>query len=468
MRTSCTAARPNHALTYEWTYAAPAGVTCAFGSPKAPVSTITCDGEGAVTVTLTASDDRASASDTVTVTLGMASKVTLGNLPHYTLENTVNVCGWTIAGASQASVVSAYLTVTGGSPIYARRAPATEWARGVSFWGPSDSGGRDLAPRPRPDWRMLQTPATGEPMSSEKSLNRDIQAASFSVPSQPDQPTELQSLYTAAVEKCREAMNWYASHRKARKRWGRGLRIGAVAFVALAGLTPILVQLLALAGENQRFNLLASIFAVLGATCVGLDNYLGSSSGWMRYVSAYFELSARLEAMQLHWARQALTPQFSAQKEQLGALLDLLQSFIGDVNDIIRKETQEWMAEFKSNLMLLEQRVEAQRASLAITPTATKQGALKVQVENAAALKDGAWKVLVGTHRSLVGSGPHARVAMALQAGQYRIRLEAEKDGSPYAPEDVITIEPDLTSETSRPSRSMTSRTWMRSGSWRR
>lgn len=108
------------ALTYVWSYAAPAGVTCAFGSPNAPVSTITCDGEGAVTVTLTASDAFTSSSDTATVTVTVyeASKVTLCNLPRYTRENTVNVCGWTIAGASQAPVVSAHLTVNGGAPIH--------------------------------------------------------------------------------------------------------------------------------------------------------------------------------------------------------------------------------------------------------------------------------------------------------------------------------------------------------------
>jgi hypothetical protein len=282
-------------------------------------------------------------------------------------------------------------------------------------------------------------------MSNEEAVTRDIQAASFPASKQPEQPAELLPIYEAAVAKCKEAMGWYASHRKARKRWGRGLRIGAIAFGTLAGLTPIIVQLMSPDAEHQRFNLLASIFVVLSATCVALDNYLGSSAGWIRYVSAYFELSSRLESMQLHWARQALAPQFSTQKEQLGALLDLLQSFIVEVNEVIRKETQEWMAEFKGNLMLLEQRVEAQRASIAMAVTTAKHGAIKIQVENAAALKNGAWKVLVGKSRSLEGSGNHARVAIGLPPGQYCIRLEAEKDGSIYSPEDVITVEPDST-----------------------
>jgi hypothetical protein len=105
------------ALTVAWSYTAPAGVTCTFGSPSSPVSTISCDGEGTITVTLTANDGRASASDTATVTLGLASKVTLCNLPRYTNQGTVNVCGWTITGASGAPVASAWLTVNGGAPI---------------------------------------------------------------------------------------------------------------------------------------------------------------------------------------------------------------------------------------------------------------------------------------------------------------------------------------------------------------
>ena len=75
----------------------------------------------------------------------------------------------------------------------------------------------------------------------------------------------------------------------------------AILLTALASITPILVQLLPNEQKLQQLNLLASLFAVMGATCVGLDNYLGASSGWMRYVSAYQEINSRLEALQLGW-----------------------------------------------------------------------------------------------------------------------------------------------------------------------
>jgi hypothetical protein len=282
-------------------------------------------------------------------------------------------------------------------------------------------------------------------MSTVDPKDKDIQAAELPAPRQPGQPEELQLLYEAAVKKCTEAMAWYASHRKARKRWGQGFRIGAILFGAMTGLTPIIVQLLGSELINPRLSLLASIFAVLGATCVGLDNYLGSSSGWMRYIASYFELSARLETLRFHWSRQALAPQFPEQKEQLRALLELLQVFLADVNAVIQKETQEWMAEFKGNLLLLEQRVEAQRSIIASTVTVARHGALKVQVENAVALNNGAWRVLVGTSRILEGSGSQARVATELPPGQYRIRLEAQKGGAPYVSEDVVSIGPEAT-----------------------
>ena len=50
------------------------------------------------------------------------------------------------------------------------------------------------------------------------------------------------------------------------------------------------------------------IIAVMGATCVGLDNYFGASSGWMRYVSAYQEINSKLEALQAAVDAELLDP----------------------------------------------------------------------------------------------------------------------------------------------------------------
>lgn len=258
---------------------------------------------------------------------------------------------------------------------------------------------------------------------------------------QPEQPVELLELYKVVLAKGREAMDWYARQKEAKKQWGRWLRLMALLLGAVASITPILVQFLPAEESAQRWSLLASVFAVLGATCVGLDNYLGASSGWMRYVSCYLELSARLEALQFGWARLALEPPTVPPEQRRSALLDLLVGFITDVNGLLRQETQEWMAEFKGTLTLLEQRLEAQRTALAAVPSIA-YGALKVQVENADRLKDGRWKVVLGTGWELEGTGGSAGVATGLPPGLLSLRLEAvTKDGKLYATEDVVAIQ---------------------------
>ncbi|MFL5358249.1 SLATT domain-containing protein, partial [Archangium sp.] len=106
---------------------------------------------------------------------------------------------------------------------------------------------------------------------------RNIQGMFLPLLSQPDQPKELEELYKAVVEKGREAMLWYAVRKESNKKWGRRLRLMAILLTALASITPILVQLLPNEQKLQQLNLLASLFAVMGATCVGLDNYFGAS-----------------------------------------------------------------------------------------------------------------------------------------------------------------------------------------------
>jgi hypothetical protein len=120
--------------------------------------------------------------------------------------------------------------------------------------------------------------------------------------------------------------------------------------------------------------------------------------------------------------------------------MDLLQGFIVGVNEVVRQETQDWMAEFKGHLAVLEQRVEAQRTALATAPSIL-YGAIKIQAEGSEKLKDGKWKVVLGTGRELSGSGGQAVVATSLSPGLLALRFEAVlKDGRQFVTEDVTTI----------------------------
>ena len=269
---------------------------------------------------------------------------------------------------------------------------------------------------------------------------KNIQVMDLSTQAQPDQPQELQELYLRIVEKGHEAMRWYARQKEGNKQWGRRFRVVALLLGALASITPIIVQLFPPEQGYQKWSVLASIFAALGATCVGLDRYSGASSGWMRYVSSYQEISSRLEFLQFGWARLALSSPGLSKEQRLTALLDLLQGFILSVNEVIKQETQEWMAEFKGNLALLEQRTDAQRTALASMASAV-YGAIKVQVEGAEKLRDSKWKVVLETGREIEGVGSSAAVATGLPPGLLSLQLEAVlQDGMPFATGEVVAV----------------------------
>lgn len=104
-------------LTYSWSYVAPPGVHCTFGSPSAPVSTLQCDAAGTVTVSLTANDGTTTTTDTAQVVLNWASELTMCGMPRYTNQTSIKACGWGTAGRSSASITSAFFTVDGGAPI---------------------------------------------------------------------------------------------------------------------------------------------------------------------------------------------------------------------------------------------------------------------------------------------------------------------------------------------------------------
>jgi hypothetical protein len=283
------------------------------------------------------------------------------------------------------------------------------------------------------------TPAS-TPGKEPKPPQKDIQGMAFPVLEQPEQPPELKELYLAVVSKGRDAMSWYSRQMVGKRRWGQWLRMMAILLTALASITPIIVHFMPGEPRYQQWSLLASLFAVLGATCVGLDNYFGASAGWMRYVSAYQELNSRLEALQFGWVRLALASSGSSKEQRLSALMDLLQGFIIGVNEVVRQETQDWMAEFKGHMAVLEQRMEAQRTALAISPSMV-YGAIKVLTEGSEKLKDGRWKVMLGTGRELSGTWGQAVVATSLTPGLLAVRIEAVlKDGRPFVTEDVTTI----------------------------
>ncbi|XXF75365.1 hypothetical protein P2318_20090 [Myxococcaceae bacterium GXIMD 01537] len=110
------------ALGLSWSFAAAEGTepgaTCTFSTPGTASTTVSCTHEGSYTVTLTASDGvNAPVPASAVVTLRSASKVTLCNLPRYTKQTSLRLCGTALPGLDGTDIGSAWFTVNGGAPI---------------------------------------------------------------------------------------------------------------------------------------------------------------------------------------------------------------------------------------------------------------------------------------------------------------------------------------------------------------
>ncbi len=116
------------ALALAWTVVPGANVDpsarCAFGSPDAAVTTLSCDAPGTYTVVLSA-DDGASGPllATAQVTFVDGSKVTLCNTPLYTKNPTVRLCGYVTPGSDGGAITAIWFTVDGGAPIFVSPTP---------------------------------------------------------------------------------------------------------------------------------------------------------------------------------------------------------------------------------------------------------------------------------------------------------------------------------------------------------
>ncbi|XXF80458.1 Ig-like domain-containing protein [Myxococcaceae bacterium GXIMD 01537] len=116
------------ALVLGWTFVPGAGTDpsarCTFGSTQTAVTTFTCDTSGTYTATLTADDGHnGPVSATAQVTFSDASKVTACNLPRYTKNPTMNLCGYVTPGKDGGAISAYWFTVDGGAPIFVSPTP---------------------------------------------------------------------------------------------------------------------------------------------------------------------------------------------------------------------------------------------------------------------------------------------------------------------------------------------------------
>jgi hypothetical protein len=247
-----------------------------------------------------------------------------------------------------------------------------------------------------------------------------------------DAAGSLDAVFQYVAEDAIKAIGWYLKSKRTKKIGARVLRFAAIVFVAIAGILPVLLEMLP---EDSRFSIpaaSASILAGLAAAMIALDRFFGFSSGWVRYISAEMRIRRILEEFRIDWAMEkSAWKDGTPDADQVRGMLERARAFNMQVNAIVQDETNAWITEFKANVKEIDELVKT-RAE------AARLGGLNVVVSNGDECKGG-WELYIDGRsvRSYMGKTAAIR---DLMPGSHTVRAEGVINDSQKQSEAVVSV----------------------------
>jgi len=156
----------------------------------------------------------------------------------------------------------------------------------------------------------------------------------------------LRNVRKGAEAEGQKAIDWYW-RKKGLKSWpSRAIQFSALALTALAGILPVMVQVVK---EIWKFPTppdtgpIATLCIGIAAALLGLDKAFGFSSGWTRYVLTATSMTKLLHEFRLDWiamvAASAPVPTTEEQTKLIQRAKDFISAIQGLVNAALRGAT---------------------------------------------------------------------------------------------------------------------------------
>ncbi|GAB4373893.1 MAG: hypothetical protein Kow0042_18090 [Calditrichia bacterium] len=165
----------------------------------------------------------------------------------------------------------------------------------------------------------------------------------------------LETLHQYVTQIAHKAIEWYLNSKRSKQRGAMLLRVGAIIMASLAGILPVLSQLLLKDGVPIIQPAWATVALGLAAAMVALDKFFGFSSGWMRFIKTELRIQHMLEEFQVEWeAEKMLWKNNLPSEAQTQKMIAKARNFLNRVHRLIQDETIEWISEFQSVLKQIE------------------------------------------------------------------------------------------------------------------
>jgi hypothetical protein len=177
----------------------------------------------------------------------------------------------------------------------------------------------------------------------------------------------LQRLFEFADTHCTQAIRWYNASKRSKQKFGYGLRFLAIIAVAIAGIIPVMSEIICRQYEKQCISpAWATVSIALGALFIALDRFAGYTSGWVRYVRSAQKLTELQGQFRLEWCvymHSEVDGSFAQSGDGGGTREEprrrdygilLCKEYIDSVNSVVSYETDAWAQEFQQVLIQFE------------------------------------------------------------------------------------------------------------------
>ena len=279
-----------------------------------------------------------------------------------------------------------------------------------------------------------------------------------------DPVQSLREIRKDVEQEAQKVIDWYWRSKRSKSALSRFIQLFALVLTALAGIVPIVIQVLRGAGVNFGATFdsgaIASLSIGIAAALVGLDKAFGFSTGWTRYVLTATYTTKLLHEFRLDWVALIVAAKDVPTVEQQAGLIQRAKDFISAVQGMVMQETKDWATEFQSNMAQMEKDLKTQLDSLKAQVEkdqkdkegASKPGAIELALTNADKTDDFRFDVTAEgpAGKSIESvSGSKAWTCINMAPGQYKVTLGAKSKGNPVATSTVVEVKP---GETAKPS----------------
>ena len=164
----------------------------------------------------------------------------------------------------------------------------------------------------------------------------------------------LEEIYKWAINNVDNYIDWYDKYKRTPRFLSRSIRAGSLLLGSI-GITAPLIDNIKVS-ENQLFSFIncpewGYLLIALAGMSMLFDKYFGFSSSWSRYIYTEINLERKRNQFMVEWStilEKSETSDIYQHK------INILKKFVQDIEDIVVKETESWIQEFKDNINNME------------------------------------------------------------------------------------------------------------------